>query len=130
MGSLQVFLRILLSLSVLVAGFSHAMPVGSSGMVGASSAARPHCDGHAAQATQGMTHDDMHASAHPASDKQQQLKSGCCKAGSCPCPHVAAVLWDGAVAVGSIGRYASDFATLRSDYRSPALGRLIKPPIA
>jgi hypothetical protein len=128
MSGVKVFLRILLSLSVFVAGFSHAMPVDLSGKLGAGSATHPHCDEHAAQAMHGMTHDGTHASSRPATDKHQQ--TGCCKAGSCPCPHVAAVLWDGAVAIGSIGRYTSDFAPLRNDYRSPALERLIRPPIA
>jgi hypothetical protein len=129
MGGLKFFLRILLSLSVFVAGFSHARPADLSGMVGAGSATRPHCDEHAAQAMHGVTHGGMHVSSSPASDKHQQ-KNGCCEADSCPCPHVAAALWDGAVTVGSIGRYLSDFAPLRNDYRSPALERLIRPPIA
>ena len=104
MAGLKVFLRILLSLSVFVAGFSNAMPAPLSGMVGEGSATHPHCDGHAAQAMHGMTHEGTHASSHPASGKHQ--RPGCCKAGSCPCPQVAAVLWDGSVPIGSIGRYA------------------------
>lgn len=75
---------------------------------------------------QGAIHDGLHVSSRHDSDTHR----GCCKAGSCPCPHVAAVLWDGEVSVGSLGRHASDFAPLRNDYRSPALERLIRPPTA
>jgi hypothetical protein len=119
-----------LSLSVFVAGFGHAMPVDSARLVGAGAAAsHPHCEEHAAQAMPGAIHDDMHAPSHKHSDKHQ-VKGGCCKTGSCPCPHVTAIPWESAAAVGPLGRHASDFAPLRNDYRSPALQRLIRPPIA
>ena len=129
MRSLKLFLRILLSLSVFVAGFGHAMPVDPSFKIGVGSATHPHCDEHAADGMHGMTHVGMHAPTDPASCEHQQ-KNGCCKAGSCPCPPIAAVLWNGAVMAGLTGRYVSDFAPLQNDYRSPALERLNRPPIA
>ena len=125
MGGLNILLRILLSLSVFVAGFGHAVTVEAMGLAGAVPMSHPHCEGHAARAMHDGLHDPAHlvAGAHHA-------KGGCCKSGSCPCPQVAPVAWEGAGPVSSLGRHASDFAPLRSDYRSPALERLIRPPIA
>ena len=125
MGGLTILLRILVSLSVFVAGFSHAMTAETMGSAGTESMSHPHCEEHAAQAM----HDGLHDPAHPVA-VEHHAKSGCCKAGSCPCPQVAPVAWEGAGAVGPFGRHVSDFAPLRSDYRSPALERLVRPPIA
>ncbi len=127
MVGMKVFLRVLLSLSVFVAGFSHAMPAELTGMASAGSLSHPHCQEHAVSALHGVVHDGLH---DPSRDTgEHHAKGGCCKAGSCPCPQVAPVMWEGAGSVGPLGRHASDFAPLRSDYRSPALERLIRPPI-
>lgn len=125
---MKVLLRILLSLSVFVAGFGHAMPAEWLETAGAASVAHPHCEEHAAQGVPGVAHDGLHDPSHDTG--KHPAKGGCCKTGSCPCPHVAAVMWDGPKAVGPLGRHASDFEPLQSDYRSPALERLIRPPIA
>ena len=130
MVGMKVLLRILLSLSVFVAGFSHAMPAELIAP-GADAApiAHSHCKGHAAQALHGAAaHDGSHGSARH-DDGKHHSKGGCCKSGGCPCPHVAAMLWDEGGAISPLGRHTSDFAPTLSDYRSPALERLIRPPI-
>lgn len=129
MGGIKVLLRILLSLSVFVAGFGHAMPAELAGTAGAGSTSYAHCKEHASQAMHGVAHDGSHdPSGHDTG--KHHAKAGCCKAGSCPCPQVAPVMWGGAGAVGPLGGHGSDFAPFQSDYRSPALERLIRPPIA
>ena len=128
MVGLNFLLRILLGLSVFVAGFGHAMPAELIGTADAGSMSHPHCEEPAVQAMHGGSHDGLDDPSRDDTGKHH-AKGGCCKAGSCPCPQVAPVMWEGAGAVGPLGRHASDFAPLRSDYRSPALERLIRPPI-
>ena len=129
MGGMKVLLRILLSLSVFVAGFGHAMPAELIETSGVVSISHPHCEDQAGQPMDDVAHDALHDPSGQDTGKHH-AKGGCCKAGSCPCPHVAPAMWEGAKVFGSRGRHASDFALLQSDYRSPALERLIRPPIA
>ena len=128
MGGMKVLLRILLSLSVFIAGFGHAMPAEQIGIAESGSMSHSHCEEQGAQAMSGGAPEGLHGpSGHDTG--QPHAKGGCCKSGSCPCPQVAVVMWDESRAMGPLGRHASDFATPRSDYRSPALERLIRPPI-
>lgn len=126
MTGLQFILRILLSLGIFVAGFGSAMPVAS-----ASETVTPsHCDEEVAQSTIGQGALQGADALHHHGAGHEHLKAGgCCKAGSCPCPHVVAGSGIDAVAINAVASTAADFRAPVSGYRSPSLARLVRPPI-
>ena len=124
MRHMRILLRILLSVSVFVSGFAHAMPAAPA--EGARS--HVHCDEAAMANMHAASIDDAVApTPHRPADSHEKL--GCCKAGSCPCP-AAAAFESPAAATSGLGREAYDIAPPGSSYRSAVLERLIRPPIA
>jgi hypothetical protein len=134
MKTVRQFLSLMLVLSMLISGMTHAAPVAWARGTLPSSMAQGHEDCDQPEVTTTGTQQHPNAQAARSDGRHRSPAShgnaGCCKLGSCPCPSGFVAMAEFPMHFPTAVDIAAIFPLPSNVYRSPAAQRLIKPPIA